>query len=528
MSTPAPLDAALAASVLHSSPLATIVLDAAGTITGFNPAAERLTRRAAADLLGRPAAELYPPRDADRYLDQLRRAADGRAGHLEQVLRTGRGGTQVPVGISWAPLWHDGRRAGLVGVGRDISRRKRLEHELTRMADSFRALAEASDLGMYRFSFSPDLRVDYVNPHLEEILGLSLAELAADPTPLWERLDPETRDTLTYARRGGRVAWPLDGRWQRPDGQVLDLQFREAPLHDQGGRLEAVLGMVRDVTAQRLQERALASALELERHAAARLRRVDELRKVFLQAVSHELRTPLTVLLGFSATLRDRAADLPAEHAAAMADRIHGQSARMQRLLDDLLDVDRLSRGVLHLQRTPTDLAALVQRVAAEVGDSAGDGAITIEAPPCHLAVDPAKIERIVVNLLVNARRHAGPDASVRVTLHPGDPVRLVVEDDGPGVPDEDRVSVFEPFAQGRSAAGAASPGTGIGLTLVAAFAELHDGRVWVEASDLGGARFVVELPDAPHLPPPARNLRGGEPEGATRDDQHLTRHLEG
>lgn len=377
------------------------------------------------------------------------------------------------------------------GDGDRRDRRDRLEHELKRTADSFRALAEGSDLGMYRFSFLPDLKVDYVNPYLEELIGVSFAELARDPRPLWERLDPATRDGLDAARRGADVSWPLEGRWRHPDGRMLDLQFREAPLRDVEGRLEAVFGMVRDVTDQLRQERALASALELERAAADRLRRVDELRKVFLQAVSHELRTPLTALLGFSATLCDRADELPPDRIAALADRIHHQSCKMERLLDDLLDVDRLSRGALTLDRTPTDLGELVRRVAADHGDDR----IEVQAPSVTAAVDPIKIERIVVNLLVNARRHAGPGAEVRVTLHAGDPIRLVVEDDGPGVPADQRHTVFEPFAQGPTAEGSASPGTGIGLTLVAAFAELHRGRASVEKSDLGGARFIIELP---------------------------------
>lgn len=484
-------DPAWAASIVAGSPLATIVLDEGGRVVVFNLAAEQLTGRPAAELLDEPAAALAPVGGAASLLERLEAAAaPGGAGQLEVALRTGDGGA-LSAAMSCAPLWHEGRQQGLVLVAHDSARRSHVEHELTRLAASFRALAEDSDLGLYRFSFVPELRVDYVNPYLESLIGVTRDELLADPAPLWERLDAATRHSLDRARRGGLVSWPLDGTWRHPDGHVLDLQFREAPLHDVGGRLEAVLGMVRDVTVQRHQERALASALDLERAAADRLRRVDELRKVFLQAVSHELRTPLTALLGFSATLRDRAADLPAERSAAMADRIHRQSARMQRLLDDLLDVDRLSRGVLALDRTPTDVGELVRRVVDELED----GRVELEAPPCVAAVDPAKIERILVNLLVNARRHAGPDAVVRVVLDPGPPLRLVVEDDGPGVPEEQRRAVFEPFAQGRTAEGAASPGTGIGLTLVAAFAELHGGRAWVETSDLGGARFVIELP---------------------------------
>lgn len=418
----------------------------------------------------------------------LESAAQGSAGHTEMAWRTGNGGT-VQVGVSWAPIVRRGEVVGLVGSGRDIADRKALEQDLRTMAESFRALAEGSgDLGIYRFRFAPNLRVDYINPLLEETYGVTSTELRADPSPLWERLDEHGRCQLDRTRRGEDVGWPVDAVWRHPDGRRLEVQFHEVPLRGVSGRLDGVLGVVRDVTGQRRRQRALASALDLERAAAEELRRVDDLRQVFLRAVSHELRTPLTSVLGFGATLRDRGAELPGSAVTELASRLHRQSARMQLLLDDLLDVDRLSRGVVTLDRSPADVGALVERVC-------DDPSVTVEAVSCTAEVDAAQVERIVDNLVGNARRHAGATATVRVRVVAGDPVRIEVDDDGPGVDEALRPTVFEPFAQGRNASGDPSPGTGIGLTLVAAFAELHGGRVSVGDSDLGGARFVVELP---------------------------------
>jgi PAS domain S-box-containing protein len=483
-------DPAFAGSVLASSPLATIVVDEDLVVRAFNPAAERLTGRPGDDVVGRTAADLFAHGDEGTSLAPLRAALDGRREHVEVELRTA-DGAAVPVGVSWSPLHHDGARVGLVGVGRDITRRKSLEHELATMADSFRALAASSELSMYRFRFDPELHVDHVNPGFERTLGVTGQELIADPSPLWERLDAGAQRELARARAGEPVRWPIDGRWAHPDGRTLELQMHEVPLRSVSGRLEGALGIVRDVSELRREQRALASALELERDAADRLRRIDELRQLFLQAVSHELRTPLTAVLGFGVTLRDRADQLPADRIAGLAGRVHRQAERMQRLLDDLLDVDRLSRGVLTLDRAFVDVADLVRRVA---GDH-DDGSLQLDLEPCPAELDPVKVERIVVNLLRNAHRHAGPDATVRVTVSAGDPVRIVVEDDGPGVPPELRETVFRPFEQGTTAHGSPSPGTGIGLTLVAAFAELHGGRASVDRGALGGARFVVELP---------------------------------
>jgi PAS domain S-box-containing protein len=487
-----PDEAALGAAMVASSPLATIVLCPRWRVRVFNPAAEQLTGRAAAEVVGRAAGELFPADEAEAALDRIAAAAGGAGDrHLELVLAAADGGV-VPAGMSWAPLQLEGATLGVIGIGRDITRRKRIEHELAAMVSGLEALGAGSDLGMYRFAFTPDLEVTYLSPALERGLGLTTAQLRDDPSPLWARLPAEAIEELLARRRGAEPAGgPVETRWSHPDGRAVRIEIREAPLHDQHGEIVGALGLVTDVTAQHEQQQALAETLRLERAATEELRRVDELRRLFLQAVSHELRTPLTSVLGFATTLRHRYDQLPRRDALEAAERILQQGQRIERLLDDLLDIERLSRGVVVLDRRELDLAALVTAVAAEHADPQ----VTVEAAPTRAYVDPGKIERIVVNLLSNASRHAGAEAAVRVRLD-ADPstARLVVEDDGPGLPDHLKARAFEPFEQGLSASSSASPGTGIGLTLVAEFARLHGGAAWVEDSELGGARFVVEL----------------------------------
>ncbi|MFA5786206.1 MAG: ATP-binding protein [Actinomycetota bacterium] len=224
--------------------------------------------------------------------------------------------------------------------------------------------------------------------------------------------------------------------------------------------------------------------------------RLQEMRDAFLSAVSHELRTPLTAVVGFAETLQ-RMESLSPDRRSFLLNRLVANAGRLERLLGDLLDVDRLSRGVLEPRYQPTDLAQLAARVVRETCVSART--VHVDARPSVAEVDPAIIERVVENLLANAARHTPEGSRIWVRTWPEqDQVLIAVEDDGPGVPPGLRSAVFQPFYRGPSAPTHA-PGVGIGLALVARFAELHGGRVWVEERAGGGASFRVALPAHRH-----------------------------
>jgi K+-sensing histidine kinase KdpD len=234
-------------------------------------------------------------------------------------------------------------------------------------------------------------------------------------------------------------------------------------------------------------------ALETEREAAARLRAVDEMKNAFLRAVSHDLRTPLTVVLGAAITLQRDDLDLASHEIREMSVLIETNARKLDRLLRNLLDVERLARGVVEARRQPTDIGALVRTVVEE-SQVARDRLVHVDVAAAVANVDPAQTERILENLLVNARRHTPGDATIWVRGHlEEDALLLAVEDDGPGIPAALREAIFEPFRRGVTDDPA--PGTGIGLSLVAQFAELHGGRAWVEDRAGGGASFRVLLP---------------------------------
>jgi len=239
-------------------------------------------------------------------------------------------------------------------------------------------------------------------------------------------------------------------------------------------------------------EHQLLEAYNTEREASDRLRELDDLKNSFLMAISHELRTPLTAVMGYATILKQELPTVTTETAMEYADRIEISAKRLQRLMLDLLDFERMSRGVVEPHTVPTDMRKLIDRVIAQLELERSikiDIAAGVEAD-----VDPALLERVVENLVINAVKHTPPSAKIWVrSFRHKNKIILAVEDSGRGVPKELRTAIFEPFKQGDVPSH--SPGTGVGLALVSQFAKLHGGRAWVEERTGGGASFRVTLP---------------------------------
>jgi len=250
--------------------------------------------------------------------------------------------------------------------------------------------------------------------------------------------------------------------------------------------------MIRAVD-QRTEE--LQEAVEREHQDAEKLRELDQMKNTLLHAVSHDLRGPITSVLGSARTLT-RADELGLEPEARrqLLDGLSSGALKMQRLVTDLLDLDRLERGIIRPRRRSLDLQTLIAETVAGSG-IVDERVLHIDTESQPMAVDTTQVERIVDNLLGNAAKHTDPGAEIWISAHPFEEGALIkVEDSGAGVPAELRDAIFQPFRQGPQ--GANVPGVGVGLSLVARFAELHGGRAWVDERPGGGASFAVYLAD--------------------------------
>ena len=349
----------------------------------------------------------------------------------------------------------------------------------------------------------PDGRVLDANPAAGRLAGLPLPEVVGQPVG---QLLPTWKETVAAAMAAGTEQATEE---VTRDGRIYDLAISALPERQRqpGGHLV----VARDVTERRQVEEKLcaalnaelvatdrlAVALDRERAAAEHLRTLDELKSGFLQAVSHDLRTPLASVLGISLTLQRGRGRLDPADTEDLLGRLAANARRLDRILTGLLDLDKLDRGIVELRREPVDLAGLVAGVVSEASDELGAHPVSLELLPIQVLADAAKVERVVENLLANAARHTDPGTPIWVRVAPLDRGALLcVDDAGPGIPAEQRESIFRPFQRGPAGATYA-PGSGVGLALVAQIASLHDGQAWVEDRAGGGASFRVLLPTA-------------------------------
>ena len=232
-------------------------------------------------------------------------------------------------------------------------------------------------------------------------------------------------------------------------------------------------------------------------HDITDLRRADQIRRDFVANVSHELRTPLTAIRGYLEALRDEPG--PSENAQRFIEIIGRQSARMERLVTDLLRLARLDARQETLERARCDIRHLYQAVAADLAPAiqSKQQRVTIDVPPdaSDVQADPAKLQDIVRNLVENAVNYSPDGAELQLSAaRADDRISLTIADSGPGIPPQDLTRVFERFYRvdkSRSRPG----GTGLGLAIVKHLVELHGGEVAASNRPAGGAVFTVTLP---------------------------------
>jgi PAS domain S-box-containing protein len=392
----------------------------------------------------------------------------------------------------------------IVAIDRDVTERKRIQDALVESEVRHRKIVETLQEGLW--IIDAENQTTSVNQKMAEMLGYTAEEMIG--RSMFDFMDEQGQTSATgyieHLQRG--ISGQHDRRLRRKDGSELWAILNTGALQDENGAYAGAFASVVDITDRRRAEHELQRALEAEQAAAARLRALDEMKNTFLNAVSHELRTPLASVLGSALTLQRLGDQIGEEDQRELLEAVVTNAKRLRHLMTDLLDLDRLTRGVVRLRVTPEELGGLVLRIV-ESGDHSAGRTVHIETHPMVLPVDAPKVERIIENLIANAIKYSPEDSPIWVkVVRIPEGAMITVEDCGDGVPAEARTAVFEPFYQAQNR-DTHTPGVGIGLSLVARFAELHGGRAWVEERPGGGASFRVILRD-----PTAPRLRSPEP----------------
>lgn len=385
------------------------------------------------------------------------------------------------------------------GAGRRLQRRT---GQLEDAEHRFRNLADQSPAGLVRLIRTDDgqWEVAYVNPAAERLTDAAAASWT-NPVAV---IDAHVADTerRNWLLRRIEEATTADGTltcdvpWTDAAGATRWLALHATGVVDPDRpEAQALQVVITDITERTRVRRALEAAVRRERDATARLTELDAMKNAFLRAVSHELRTPLTTVVGSSMTLQARGADLPDELQEQLIDSVVRNAQRLKGLLADLLDIDRLTSGVVELTTTPTDLSALVDRVLETMDADHRD--ISAQTEEVTVAIHTPSIERVVENLVSNAIKHTPHDTPIRIEVTAGDHgAVLTVADEGPGIQPDVLDTMFQPFTQGPDSRDHPSPGTGIGLTLVEGLVTLHEGTIRYEPNQPCGSRFVVRLPE--------------------------------
>ncbi len=443
-------------------------------------------------------------RSVSRPVEALRRAA--------QAIGRGERPPIQPTGLSEVSEVADAL------VSAHAAREKQLEAEragraeaetASRAKDALLAAQQREDVSARRLAAVVDSSDDAIisktldgvvtswNPAAERMFGYAAAEAIGRHITLiipTERRAEED-EVLARIRRGQKIDHFDTIRVAR-DGRRIEISLTVSPVRGAGGEIIGASKIARDISDRRRFEAERAQALAAEQAARAEAEQANRTKDEFLAMLGHELRNPLGAI-----TTALRVVDLCGladDRGIQAREIITRQMGSLVRLVDDLLDVGRLTTGKIALARVPVDLAAVVRRGVTAVASEGSPSRIEcLAAEPVWMEADETRLEQIVSNLLGNALKFTPPGGRiiVDVSAAAGEAI-LRVEDTGMGIAPDLLPRIFDLFVQGETELHRPRAGLGIGLTLVRRLVDLHGGRVEAASGGLGrGSVFTVRFP---------------------------------
>jgi len=478
------------ATTLRSVGDAVIATDVDEIIRYMNPIAAQLTGWREAEARGRPLQDVFKiiGEDSRAPVDNPARRVlrEGRRVQLaNHTVLIARDGSERAIADSGAPVVDDaGNIQGTVLVFRDVTEERRDEralrllHEELQIINDYARFPVARADSQYRFLFVNKAYAERLGLQREQCVGKQIREVVG--VPAFESVRPYIDAAL-----GGRV---VEFEIEIPYSGIYGRRWMRciyAPVREAGNQINSFVAAVTDITDRKVAEMALQEAD----------RRKDE----FIATLSHELRNPLAPIRTAAKILASP--QLTHDGLKRAQGIIERQVTHMALLLDDLLEIGRITQGKLRLKKELVELSGAVD-AAIEAARPLLDAKshelhVSLPAESIVLEADPLRLAQILSNLLMNAAKYSDPGSRIDVTAaRAGDTLSLSVKDDGIGIAPEHLTGIFDMFAQIEGHDGRSDGGLGIGLALVKGLTELHGGSVAAHSAGLGhGSEFTVQFP---------------------------------
>ncbi|HEY1373932.1 MAG TPA: PAS domain S-box protein [Candidatus Binatia bacterium] len=481
---------------------AVVTTDGDGRVTYANPIAEKLLGYSLEQAEGRPLGEVF--KIANEFTRQVvenpveRVLSDGHiVGLANHTILIRPDGAEVPIDDSAAPIRDDAdRTVGAVLIFRDITERRRAQKAQATLA----AIVDSSEDAIV----SKDLegRIMTWNAGAERLFGYSAEEAIGRSITLIippDRLDEEPA-ILQRIRNGERVEHFETVRAHK-DGRQLDISLTISPVRDPDGEVVGASKIARDITERKKIEE--------------QLREADRQKDNFLAILAHELRNPLGPIRNAVKILEmERPHDVDLLFYTDLVDK---EVIHITRLLNDLLDVSRITTGKLTLQKERINIASVLNdalRTSQAMIDEAGHK-LTVNIPPEPLMVeaDPMRLTQVFANLLNNAAKFTDSAGDIRLSAERRDGRAVIrIRDSGIGIAEHLLAKIFDMFVQGVNVIERTYGGLGLGLTLAREIVEFHGGTIEATSSGPGkGSEFIVSLPLAQSVSPASSESHPGE-----------------
>jgi two-component system CheB/CheR fusion protein len=466
-----------------------------GTITTWNHGAEKLFGYTAAEAIGKNARMLMQPAAAGEFNDLLERVRRGETIEHVRSLQVRKDGTKLDASVTLSPILDaDGSIVGLSAIARDVTPLLQAQRELEERQAQIRLLLDSTAEAIV--GLDRDGRCTFCNPAFarmlgvddcEPLIGRSIHELIHQPhESRVNGANHSARDCrLHRACRDGTAIHVDDELVARADGSTIQVEYWSHPIR----RNDRVVGAV--MTCLDITDRKLA-----ETEVQVQSRR----REQFLAMLSHELRNPLAAVLN-AIRLMAHAPDGDTDTQLRCREVVERQSRHMARLLDDLLDVSRITRGKFELRKEDLDLRRAIEAAIESTAPRRAERGIelVVDMPGVPIAVrgDSNRLQQVVVNLLSNAATYSPPGTRNTLALAvDGADAVIRVKDQGFGIDAAIMDSIFELFVQGDQHLDRSMGGLGVGLSLARSIVELHAGTIQAHSEGAGkGSEFVVRIP---------------------------------